>query len=257
MPPKPLSALDNWYLSAFTILANHLRRSPTVREFARYTQRNVHTVHDALRVLVSAGVLAQDVESGRYKLPAAPQKSTRPLRRSVADRASRYPRPMLRLSLLLIPTIACSKAPDTRDEQRTPEVAREGVRSTRVEADNECIVTSDRLAFQVLIPIHYSTFGDSGPRDSRQLYSWTCDLKANTCEGIQLKFDHIDAGKPISFLDLGTASGGTIVDRTGDVFVLKWGGFRTFTVDLSRHRVVYVEASHNTDGRGEVECKPH
>jgi hypothetical protein len=76
-PPRPLSQTEAWYLSAFTLLANHLKRSPTLREFARYVSRDVHTVHDALRVLVGAGALSQDVESGRYAISKAPKRSTR------------------------------------------------------------------------------------------------------------------------------------------------------------------------------------
>jgi DNA-binding transcriptional regulator YhcF (GntR family) len=80
-PPRPLTPTETFYLQAFTILATHLRRSPTLREFARYTSRNIHTVHDALRVLVGAGALAQDVESGRYKLPSPPRVKSRTKRR--------------------------------------------------------------------------------------------------------------------------------------------------------------------------------
>ncbi len=128
----------------------------------------------------------------------------------------------------------------------------------RVMAENYCFRSGDRLSFQALFPVRYTKTA-SGRQNSRQLYQFDCSLSGQSCEGLQFKLDNIDDGKPLGMMDLGGAKGAEVVSATGDVIVIKWGVFRTFTVDLSRDQVMYTESGEGAfgpvDGRGEVSCK--
>jgi hypothetical protein len=137
-------------------------------------------------------------------------------------------------------------------------VARQlGAPGPNVEAVNYCIRSRDRLSFQALIPITYAKIA-AGDRESKQLYQFDCSVSNHWCEGLLLRTSGIEQGKPIGAFDLGRAEGAEVISVTGDVIVIKWGIYRTFTVDLAIGRVTYVESGEGlagpVEGRGEVAC---
>jgi hypothetical protein len=156
---------------------------------------------------------------------------------------------------VLVLMMACSRSEPTTSVSPAAPIAAGPTAVRSIAASNECIVAPSRFAFHALIPVHYSKYGDRGARDSRQLYTVTCELEQRTCTGALLELDNVDQGKPITFFDFGMVSEAELADRTGDVFTVKWGPYRTFTVDFPQKAVRFVESSHNTEGRGEVACK--
>jgi len=54
-----LTATDRWYLDCFVILANHLKRPPTLVELSNYVDRTITPTYIALKKLVAKGYLRQ------------------------------------------------------------------------------------------------------------------------------------------------------------------------------------------------------
>jgi hypothetical protein len=129
----------------------------------------------------------------------------------------------------------------------------------RVTSRNECMFSGDlqKLVFQALIPIHY-TKGVDEPY-SRQLYQLECSLKDNECDGVLLLVDVIDRGESIGMLSFGRVIGAEVLSVTGKIITIRWGVFRTFTVDFERSLVTYAESGEGMrgpiEGRGEVKCE--
>jgi hypothetical protein len=127
-------------------------------------------------------------------------------------------------------------------------------KASRVEAKNECILSSDTLLAHALFPIHYS---GERPHDSRQLYQFKCDLATRDCRGASIDLDHVDAGRQLDVMDLNVLIGARISSVTGSVITVQWGPLRTFTFDLAQKTAKYVESGEgmlagHTEGRGEV-----
>lgn len=158
--------------------------------------------------------------------------------------------------LVLVTLAACGNSTPTPVSQAASDCAAIPVAAARrqIAANGSCVVSRDRLVFQVLFPIDY-TKSSAGPLKSRDLYGWDCDRKSHTCSGVHVDLDHADAGKPITMFDVGALSDGELVSETGDVFTIRWGPLRTFTVDLARGVATYVESNENTYGRGDAPCE--
>ncbi len=128
----------------------------------------------------------------------------------------------------------------------------------RIKSDDVCIRSATRLGFQVLVNVNYSK-GAGSPYTSRQLFQFVCNIDDGTCEGITFDVDNLEGGGTIRLLDLNRADGGRIESQTGSTLVVKWGPLRTFTVDLARGKVAYVESGDGllgpVEGRGEASCK--
>lgn len=132
------------------------------------------------------------------------------------------------------------------------EASAKGAPSKRVTAKTQCIRTDDRIAVHAIFDVAYSK-SSMGPFKSRQLYSFTC-RNDGTCEGQRLDLGNIDAGRPISFLDIGAMEGTEVISAVGDVFTVKWGPLRQFTIDFAKKEAVYVESNESTYGRATVKC---
>lgn len=59
-PPDALSPLDRWYLDCLTIHCRHLKRAPSVLEFATWIKRTTTPVHRKLTQLEAAGYVTRD-----------------------------------------------------------------------------------------------------------------------------------------------------------------------------------------------------
>ncbi len=89
---------------------------------------------------------------------------------------------------------------------------------------------------------------------ARVLFSVNCDRKRRSCTGQILRLDAVDAGRPLGFWDINTMEDAHIVDDSGQVAIIRWGPLRTFTVDIQRGTVVYVESGDEVYGRAETVC---
>lgn len=122
--------------------------------------------------------------------------------------------------------------------------------------------SSETIGFVALFRVHYSV-SDSGPHDSWQEYSFQCNERTRECSsGQTVGLDKIAAGMPPGYLDLGGATGATIVDIQDDrVFRIAWGPLRRFTVDLGKMRVTYEERGEGmftgaSQGDAVAPCSP-
>jgi hypothetical protein len=120
--------------------------------------------------------------------------------------------------------------------------------------NNTCVLTASQIGFWALIPIRYSK-SNLGAYDSLQAYYFSCSLQSKDCDGDRLSLDNIGRGDPISPFDFGSTDEAKLVNVVGKVYTIQWGPLRTFTIDLAREEVSYVESNDRTDGRGAVGCE--
>jgi len=128
----------------------------------------------------------------------------------------------------------------------------------RIEAVNQCLVTPERVFFHALFPVHYSSGLPEGAGDSRQVYQFDCSLADHTCEGVQLNLEGVDQGEGLGMMALGRAEGAMVVSSVGSVTVIRWGIFRSFTVDIAAGTVSFTESGNGMlgpiEGRGVAPC---
>lgn len=66
-PTRALNSTAHWYYQAFVVLSTHLRRAPSIDEFATYLGRSTSVAWRALSQLVAAGYLVK--VRRRFTLP--------------------------------------------------------------------------------------------------------------------------------------------------------------------------------------------
>jgi hypothetical protein len=163
---------------------------------------------------------------------------------------------LMAMMLVLAACRATREPANAREPTCNSPIERPGTAPRFVSRD-QCIFDGNRFSFHALIPIHYSKGTDNA--DSRQLYQFDCHLESNQCEGLLLRVDKIERGQPIGMFDLSRAQAAEIISATGSVITIKWGIFRTFTVDLERGLVTYSESGKGLrgpiEGRGEAKCE--
>lgn len=115
---------------------------------------------------------------------------------------------------------------------------------TCFEAESFCHASSEVLAIQTIVDARYEYSEDTakhlGYSSSRGRTFWRfkCSLQTSECEGFNIELSNLDAGKKVSFLDAVIVKGMKIAARTGNVFTLQWGPWRTLTIDLSAPKVL-------------------
>lgn len=89
-----------------------------------------------------------------------------------------------------------------------------------------------------------------------QVWWLRCDLgRAKECEGVWLNgHEH---GEPLSWMNVSPITA-ELVAHTGAVAVVKFGPYRTFTIDAGRGKITYAESGGplQSEGRGEADCSP-
>lgn len=126
-----------------------------------------------------------------------------------------------------------------------------GTSRPEVTAKNECIAGGGKVFVHVLIRANYTR----GPlKTSRDLWQFSCSIFDRSCKGVSLALDNLDRGHAITMMDLNTPEGAEVESVVGNVVTLRWGPWRTFTVDFSRGRVSYDESGPTSEGKGEANC---
>lgn len=68
----PPTAVELWYLGCFRTLRDHLKRSPTIIEFANYVDRSTFPAYTAMRSLERKGLVSRDAsQRNRFIVTAA------------------------------------------------------------------------------------------------------------------------------------------------------------------------------------------
>lgn len=164
----------------------------------------------------------------------------------------------MRVMRLAMATLLCGCSPSESSVAAVqPLEPRASAAGPHVRSIDWCMVEGDRLSFQALFDIRY-TKGTDDPL-SRMLYQLDCRLSTGECSGAQLDAKAVESGKPLGMFGLGRMDDAFVVERTGAVTTIKWGVYRTFTVDVAHGSVMYVESGVGMngpiEGRGEAQCK--
>jgi hypothetical protein len=123
----------------------------------------------------------------------------------------------------------------------------------RIQAEGQCFEGNGKLTVQALIRSKYTT--PRGPLSDANLWSVDCSTSTGECEGFVLNLAKPETGKPIAMLDAATLHHASIAARTGSLVTIKWGPWRTLTVDLAAHHVSFAESDGaSEEGRGEADC---
>lgn len=155
-----------------------------------------------------------------------------------------------KLPFMMAMLLGCS---DSRREVAPVAPKGEAVTGSQLRARDSCLMNSFDIRFHVLLPIRFSEAG-AAASETRQLHSWICRRGKGDCEGVMFTMDNAESGKPIEPWDLIPIADGYLADETGEVFTIKWGAFRTFTVDLAEGKVRFVQSGDSAEGRGEATC---
>ena len=122
------------------------------------------------------------------------------------------------------------------------------------------IFSNDRLIFQTIININYKfnksvsdIIGDN--KKSREYWYIDCNLLDNKCRGFHISLDNAYNGKGVNLMDANFADDLDVISKSNKLITLKWGSYRTFTVDFELSRVEYRESGPTTEGRGIGKCK--
>lgn len=123
-----------------------------------------------------------------------------------------------------------------------------------IRTKNECFVSGDKVAFSGMFDIRYSKPNDA---KSRVVYQLECTQKSKECTGVTL--DLTDG--VVSYLTLGTILNAKLLSAKGSNFIVEWGDFRTFVIDLDKKTVSYRESGKslltgkNVEGSATLSCR--
>lgn len=163
----------------------------------------------------------------------------------------------MRLLVVIVVAMLACKSDQMREDFR-PSVVDECTGRCAVEVASACIRSDQpqRLLLHVAITAHYTKGAEA--RDTKTLWQINCDLSDNQCNGVTVDLDKIERGQPLGVFGIGQVEGAEIASAVGSVYVIKWGVYRTFTVDLDRNVVTFVESGEGMrgpiEGRGEASC---
>ena len=125
---------------------------------------------------------------------------------------------------------------------------------TPIAVQARCVLTQDGLvAHFALRPTLIK--GSISPR--REAWAFTCERSTKRCVGAVVDLDAADRGtlRPNDLLWMDKAS---IASDTPSAVTVKWGLFRTFTLDATAERVTYAYSDGKEEERGETACPaPH
>lgn len=99
-----------------------------------------------------------------------------------------------------------------------------------------------------------SKFETNGLVEKRRLVHLGCNLTSGQCKGAQLELGVVDSKKPLSEFAFFAMEDVTVQSQSSDVYVIKWGLFRTYTLDLRAGEVTYVSRTPEGDRRSVAPC---
>tara|TARA_R110002073_G_scaffold329479_2_gene511956 strand:- start:1835 stop:2419 length:585 start_codon:yes stop_codon:yes gene_type:complete len=115
----------------------------------------------------------------------------------------------------------------------------------------------DNFFFHVPIKIKYTKHKGQNPKaHGHELWYLWCDGKTKACHGYFVDLLRISKEDTISYHDIGRIDNAKIVSRTASTAVVEWPVMRTFTLDMNKREVAYVESADRIEGRGVGHCGP-
>jgi hypothetical protein len=86
----------------------------------------------------------------------------------------------------------------------------------------------------------------------RTVWQLHCE-RSGECSGVRFELgDALESGLDVQ--DLGSVVGARVISSSPAVYVIRWGEWRTITLDLAQRKVLYTESGPTTEGRGEGAC---
>jgi hypothetical protein len=128
----------------------------------------------------------------------------------------------------------------------------------RIEVSPICGITGDTLMAHTAIDIESQgkVAGQAPTRAKyRDLWSLVCSVSKRSCRAAVLHLEDLERGEAVGPFDLELPTDLTVVASSSQVFTLKWGPWRTITVDLSRSRVEYRLSHPEEEAEGLGSCK--
>lgn len=137
--------------------------------------------------------------------------------------------------------------------------AMEGVANPKkIEAVPYCIINSDVVMIKTIIESKGQRIGAKAgePQDTyRDYWSINCDISTGSCVASKLYLKSLEAGKPISFVDLIQPSGMRLVSVVGNVATIVWG-INLFSFDMSKKTVAFRQSGDTYEMFGSGPCLP-
>ena len=123
-----------------------------------------------------------------------------------------------------------------------------------------CATGGKFLIVHTIIDSEYESIDLSKPNRKRvldrshRMWHMDCNLETKECSGAFLSPDHIERGDPMSYGDLMAAVGLRVVSQAGNVFIVQFGEYATYTIDLDRGIVEERWSSPTSKGGGIGKC---
>lgn len=115
-----------------------------------------------------------------------------------------------------------------------------------ISVKNNCLKTGEKVVFNALFDVQYTK---PESLKLKQVYQFDCRISTKTCSGFYLDLTK----REISVLKSGQAVGARLAVAKGSNFVIEWGLFRTFTIDLERRVITYRESGNSQLTSSQVE----